>query len=155
MPSDTSIGAVTRLPRLRQIFFEAARFVGSGLLAFPLGLGVAALCREQFGMRPELATAAAFGTLLFLNFALGRRLVFRSAGSVKHEFRRFIAVAIVMRCFESLLSISLLKLFAVPYLASIAMALAISSMIKFFLYRSWVFVRPAAAAGNPDRRSPR
>jgi putative flippase GtrA len=127
-----------------QALAEATRFIGSGLLVFPLGLGVAAICREQFGMRPELANVAAFASLLCINFALGRALVFRSSGSVRHEFGRFLAIAVLMRAVEWLLSIALLKWFGVPYLLSIAGALACSSMIKFLLYRTWVFNRPAA-----------
>lgn len=136
---------------LRSMIHEGARFVGSGLLAFPLGLGVAAVCRELLGWRPEAATATAFATLLLVNFMLGRKLVFRSSGAVKHELRRFMAVAICMRAFESLLSILLQKEAHVPYLASIVAALVLSSLIKFFLYRSWVFVRPPGVADHPNR----
>ncbi len=137
-------------PRWRALAFEAARFIGSGLLVFPLGLGVAAFCREILGWRRELATAAAFGTLLCVNFAMGRAVVFRSGGTIKHELPRFIAVAVVMRTFESLLSIALLKIAGIPYLASIALVLASSSMLKFFLYRTWVFGRNTPAASHSD-----
>ncbi len=147
--------AATHAPqRLRLLAFEAMRFIGSGLVAFPLGLGVAALCRELFGWRKEVATVAAFATLLLVNFMLGRRLVFRSSGNLKHEFARFMGAAVLMRSLESLLSILLLEYAHIPYLASIAVTLAISSMVKFFLYRTWVFSRPAPAAAIPDRRSP-
>jgi putative flippase GtrA len=100
-------------------------------------------------MRPELANVAAFASLLCINFVLGRALVFRSRGPVKHEFTRFIAIALLMRGIESLLSIALLRWFGVPYLLSIAGALACSSMIKFLLYRTWVFNRPAAGRIPP------
>lgn len=137
--------------RLRLLALEAMRFIGSGLIAFPLGLGVAWVCREWFGWRQELATVVAFATLLLVNYLLGRRLVFRSSGNMKHEFARFMGAAVLMRGLESVLSIALLKYVHVPYLAAIAVTLAISSMLKFFLYRTWVFARPGGASARPDR----
>jgi len=153
MSSDDAIVTLPLAVRLRRLALEAARFVGSGLIAFPLGLGVAALCRELFGWRQEVATVVAFATLLFVNYALGRRLVFRSSGKLRSELARFMGAAVIMRCLESVLSIALLKYAGVPYLASIAVTLACSSVLKFFLYRTWVF-RPAAAPATPERRSP-
>jgi putative flippase GtrA len=135
--------------RLRRLALEAVRFVGSGALVFPLGLGVAALCRQVLGWRQEVATVAAFGTLLIVNFVLGRAFVFHSAGPLKQEFGRFLGTALVMRGFESLFSIALQRVTGLSYLVAIAATLCVSSMVKFFLYRSWVFRR----AASPKRRS--
>jgi putative flippase GtrA len=152
MPESTAPQAPPggRLGRLRRLALEGMRFIGSGVLVFPLGLGVAALCRQVFGWRQEVATVAAFATLLIVNFALGRAFVFRSAGPLKQEFGRFMGTALVMRGFESLFSIGLQKVTGLSYLVSIAATLCVSSMLKFFLYRTWVFRRSVA---NPERRS--
>jgi putative flippase GtrA len=147
---DTGAPQAPHGSRLRRLALEGMRFIGSGALVFPLGLGVAALCRQVLGWRPEVATVAAFATLLIVNFALGRAFVFRSAGPLKQEFGRFMGTALVMRGFESVFSIGLQKLTGLSLLVSIAATLCVSSMIKFFLYRTWVFRRSAA---NPDRRS--
>jgi putative flippase GtrA len=116
---------------------EILRFIGSGLVAFPVGLGVSALCHEVLGWSKEAATAAAFITLLLLNFALGRLFVFRSTGRITQQLPRFVAVALVMRSCEYLLSLLLQK--RMPYLLAIAAALCVSSLLKFVLYRTWVF----------------
>lgn len=125
--------------RLRHLAVEILRFIGSGLIAFPVGLGVSALCHEVFGWPEEAATGAAIGVLLLLNFALGRAFVFRSQGRIAEQLPRFLTIALVMRGAEYLLSLSLFKVFHVPYLLALATSLAISSLAKFFLYRSWVF----------------
>jgi putative flippase GtrA len=152
-PPDVAAPPTPPKSRLQRLALEGIRFIGSGVLVFPLGLGVAALCRQIFGWRQEVATVAAFGTLLMVNFVLGRAFVFRSAGPLKQEFGRFMGTALVMRGFESLFSIGLQKFTGLSYLLSIAATLCCSSLIKFFLYRTWVFRRAAPAAANQERRS--
>jgi putative flippase GtrA len=153
-PEVTTPGASPPKGRLKKLFLEAVRFVSSGALVFPLGLGVAALCRQYLGWGDELATVAAFASLLMINFVLGRAFVFRSAGPFKQELARFMGTAVVMRGFESLFSIALQKLTGLSYLLSITATLCLSSMIKFFLYRTWVFRRATpAAAEDAERRT--
>ena len=125
--------------RLRHLAVEILRFIGSGLVAFPVGLGVSAFCHEVLRWSPETATAAAVVTLLLLNFGLGRIFVFRSKGRIAHQLPRFLAVSLIMRGCEYLLSLALLKELHVPYLLALASSLAVSSLIKFVLYRTWVF----------------
>jgi putative flippase GtrA len=138
-----SLGNESKIARSLRLLPEMARFVGSGLLAFPVGLGVSALCHEVFGWRVEFATAAAIGALLLINFGLGRVFVFRSTGRIAYQFPRFLSIALVMRGAEYLMVIGLLKLARVPYLGALTASLVMSSLIKFLLYRSWVFPRLA------------
>jgi putative flippase GtrA len=122
---------------------ELFRFIGSGLLAFPVGLGVSALCHELLGWRQEYAAAAAVAVLLVINFGLSRIYVFRSTGSFSYQLPRFLSIALFMRAAEYLMFMGLFKLVHLPYLVAITAALAMSSLIKFFVYRSWVFQVPA------------
>jgi len=115
------------------------RFIGSGLLVFPVGLGISALCHEVFGWRAEYAAAAAVGGLLLINFALSRVFVFRSTGRFAYQLPRFLSIALVMRAAEYLMFIGLFRMASVPYLVAIAASLVMSSLIKFFVYRNWVF----------------
>jgi putative flippase GtrA len=132
-------GAETRFARPLRLVLELFRFIGSGLLAFPVGLGISALCHEVLGWRQEYAAAAAVSSLLLINFALSRVYVFRSTGRFTYQLTRFIAIALLMRAAEYLMFIGLFRGTGMPYLLAITASLATSSLIKFFVYRSWVF----------------
>jgi putative flippase GtrA len=134
-------GEHTRLARSLRLLPELLRFIGSGLLVFPVGLGVSALCHEVFGWRAEIAAAAAVGSLLLVNFVLGRAYVFRSSGRIAYQLPRFLGIALVMRGAEYLMFLALFETLHAPYLVAIAASLAMSSLIKFFAYRSWAFPR--------------
>jgi putative flippase GtrA len=130
-----------RIPiaRYLRLLPELFRFIGTGLLAFPIGLGVSALCHEVFGWREEIAAAAAVGTLLLINFALGRAYVFRSTGRITYQLPRFVAIALLMRGAEYSMFYVLFASLHVPYLVAITASLTMSSLIKFYVYRTWVF----------------
>jgi putative flippase GtrA len=131
--------ADTAILRIRRLLPEIFRFIGSGLIVFPLGLGLSAYCHEVLGWREELASAAGIAVLLLVNFATGRIFVFRSAGKVRHEFMRFVSIALLMRGAEYLMFFAIFRLLHMPYLLSMLAALVISSLTKFWLYRTWVF----------------
>ena len=137
--------------RIRRVLPQAIRFVGSGLVVFPVGLGVSALCHEVFGWRAEISTAVAIFVLLLINFVVGRLFVFRSSGSVRRQFTRFAGIALAMRGAEYLAFLALFRVVGIPYLLSMLSALIMSSSIKFFVYRMWVFahVSPHGKRGNP------
>lgn len=129
---------------MRALILEGIRFVGSGLLVFPIGLLVSFLCHELLGWREEYAGFAAIAVLLLLNFVLARVFVFRSVASVGMQLPKFLAIALVMRGMEYLLFLTIFKVTKISYLLAMVAALVISSLTKFFLYRSWVFGRANA-----------
>lgn len=132
-----------RAKSLRELLPAALRFLGTGLVSFPLGLGVSALAHELIGWREEIAVACALAVLLVFNFIVSRRYVFRSSGSSRAQMPRFVAVALVMRGVEYLLFLALFR--RVPYLPAMAVAMTLSLAVKFCLYRWWVF-RPVERA---------
>jgi putative flippase GtrA len=125
--------------RLRGLIFEAARFVGSGLIVFPVGLLVSAFCHEVLGWREEYSAFVAVAVLLVVNFVLGRVFVFRSTERASAQFPRFLAIALVMRGVEYLMFLAAFRFAKLNYLLAMVAALVISSAIKFALYRTWVF----------------
>jgi len=120
---------------------ELLRFIGAGLLTFPLGVGVSALCHEVFGWREQIAGAAGIGTLLLANFAFGRAYVFRSTGRIAYQLPRFLSIALVMRGSEYLMFAGMFAWAHIPYLLAITASLTISSLVKWYVYRTWVFAR--------------
>lgn len=135
---------VADVQKWRALIFEGVRFVGSGLLVFPIGLLVSFLCHELLGWREEYAGLAAIAVLLLLNFVLARVVVFRSVESVRMQLPKFLAIALVMRGLEYLLFLAAFRVGKISYLLAMVAALVISSATKFFLYRSWVFGRANA-----------
>ncbi len=115
--------------------------MGLGLLSYGLGVGLAALGREVVGLREELAVAAALAVMIVINFWANRLLVFRGQGRLSHEFVKFIGASVLMRSFEYGAFISLLRIFGLHYLAAYTIALLVSNVLKFTLYRAVVFRR--------------
>jgi putative flippase GtrA len=123
----------------RRIRSEAARYIGIGLIAYALGLGLAALFRERLEFSAELSIALTLVTLLVANFWLSRRLVFRAEGNTVRQFVAFVATSLGMRMGEYVLFYMLLKLLHLHYLIAFTIALMMSNGLKFCLYRSLVF----------------
>lgn len=136
-----------RLKKIPGVLGDGIRFVGAGFLVFPIGLLTSALLHEVFGLREEIAAGGAFCVMLCVSFILARTFIFRSAGTgeVNRQLPRFLLISFGMRGAEYLMFLALFRTFAIPYLFAMVMAVAASSLFKFFLYRVWVFGRPVAS----------
>ena len=128
------------LQQFRSLLAESLRFALSGLVSFPLGVGVSAFSHEVLGWSGQLAGAAAISVLLVFNFTVARTYTFRSSGAIREQLPRFLLVSISMRGVEYLLFLTFLTFGGIHYLYSLFAALTISFAVKFFLYRSCVFV---------------
>ncbi len=136
--------------RADALLAQATRFLGSGLLLFPLGLGVSAFLNRIVGLVPEVASAIAIVVMLLAGFALTRVYVFRASGAMRRQFPRFLLVSVTMRGAEYVMFLLWLRLAGLGNLPSLTLALATSSLMKFFFYRNWVFGRSLLdAAGRP------
>ena len=129
----------TRWIELRNVAKQGLRFLGAGLITFPVGIGVSALAHEIIGMPEKVAAAVALSVLLVLGFVLSRRYVFLSNGRIARRAWRFMLVATAARGIEYLLFLTLFVFGGINYLLSLVMALGISFVFKFFLYRGWIF----------------
>lgn len=148
MPTPVTEAAPQTGQRRRPIAHEAALFVGLGLLSYALGAGIAALSREVLGLSADIAVAISLATLVVVNFYLNRLLVFRGRrGSARQEFAKFIAASIAMRGFEYCLILALMRVAHLHYLAAYTVALLVSNVLKFTVYRALVFRRAPEVAG--------
>lgn len=126
---------------------ELIRFASVGLFSFALGTGLSALFSEVLGLREEVSVAISLGILLITNFWLSARFVFRTAEHVSYrQFARFAATSALMRGSEYLLFLALFRVAGLHYLLALTAAMALSSCLKFFLYRGYVFGRGRSAS---------
>jgi putative flippase GtrA len=134
-------------PRSRHLALlgEAVRFGGVGVLSYVLGIGVAALCHEVAGLPEKVAVAVSLITVLLTNFFLARLFIFKSAGSVHGELVRFVATSTVMRGLEYLAFLALMSVAGLGYLVAMTVAMIVSTIAKFFIYRAVVFRKPLRA----------
>jgi putative flippase GtrA len=133
--------------RVRDTLAQGTRFLGLGLISYPLGLLITAAVHEWIGLTAELATAIALGCLVVFNFAVSRRFVFRAQGRAAAQLVKFGTASLLMRGMEYMLFVLMLSYGGVHYLVSLAVAMAISATAKFLVYRNFVF-NPGARSGS-------
>jgi putative flippase GtrA len=118
---------------------EAARFLAVGAFSYSFGIGLAAFLREVVGLGADVSVGLSLGTLLITNFWLARLWVFRASGRADRQFARFAAASFGMRGGEYSLFWLLTHSGGVHYLISLTAAMAVSTCLKFLLYRTAVF----------------
>jgi putative flippase GtrA len=128
----------------RALLGEVLRFCGVGALSYGLGIVLAALFHEVSGLVPEVAVGLSLAILLLTNFFLARAFIFRSSGHVHYELLRFGVASAAMRGAEYLTFLVLLNGLGINYLISLTIAMSLSSVGKFVLYKKIVFRKPAA-----------
>jgi putative flippase GtrA len=127
---------------------EVARFGFVGALSYGLGVALAAMFHEVLGVPEKGAVGASLAIVLVTNFFLARTFIFRSAGDVRHEVARFVVTSATMRGLEYALFIVLLNYAGIGYLIAMTVAMALSTIAKFFIYRTLVFRMPLRGAGR-------
>lgn len=130
--------AITEL-NLRTLAEQGVRYLGVGLITFPVGASVAALAHKVLQLTEELAVALALIVLLMLGFPFKRRYTFRSKGHIGHQAWKFLLVAAAMRVSNTVCFLLRFLAFSINYLISLLLAIAISFTAKLFLYRTWIF----------------
>ena len=120
------------------------RYFGVGVLSYTLGIALAALFHEVLAASQEMAVGLSLVIVLITNFFLARAFIFRSRGQVSHELMRFLAASATMRGFEFLVFVGLLNGLRLNYLVAFTAALALSTCVKFLLYKKLVFRRPVS-----------
>jgi putative flippase GtrA len=121
-----------------RVLGELARFLGVGLVSFGFGIFLSAFLHEIIGLPQQAAVGLSLGVLFATNFWLARRFIFRSAGRAQRQVLSFVVTSATMRAFEYL-SFLLLTSFGGHYLVALSVSMAVSSLLKFFLYRTFVF----------------
>lgn len=123
---------------------QLRNYVLAALVGFSTVLAVAAVLHEVLGVGERLAVAVALLTAFGINFTLLRRFVF--PGQLVPVRRQLAETAVTSLGFRGVEYLIFLALnLALGYLLATALALGVSNLAKFAIYRGVVF--------NSSRRS--
>jgi putative flippase GtrA len=115
-------------------------FSASVLLAGPYVL------HEWLGVGKHIAVAIAFIVALIANFIIARFYVFRSRNNWRTQFARFAITSASMRVGEYLAFLAVHMWTDLYYVLAVLIVLLVSFVLKFVIYRTFVF---GAAADVP------
>ncbi len=133
---------VRRVPPLVDRF---ARFVAVGVVVFPVNVGLTALLHEVAGLGEEMAFAIALAAVFAIGFVANRHLVFGAgAGRADHQLARYLVVAIAFRGVQFASFVAVHTWLGMPYLVAVIGVLGFWLLVKFAVFRSFVFRVPAA-----------
>ena len=116
---------------------QIGRYVLTGLAGLAVSLGVTVLVREGAGLSANVAFAMALGVVFTFQFFANAFFVFDS-GADRNTFLRYAGSALVFRLMDYLLFLGLQGLVA-PYYVAAALAILITNLVKFLVYRNLVF----------------
>ena len=116
---------------------QMGRYVLTGVAGLAVSLGVTVLVREGAGLAANTAFAMALGVVFTFQFFANAFFVFGS-GADRNTFLRYAGSALVFRLVDYLLFVGLQGLVA-PYYVAAALAILITNLVKFLVYRNLVF----------------
>ncbi|GIL38140.1 GtrA family protein [Roseiterribacter gracilis] len=131
------------LQRLARVRF--LRFIATGALSLGVGFGTTVALRELGGLSPQLAGGGGLLASLLLNFLTVRSFVFAKRGPAGGEFVRYVLTSLGFRGVEYCAYLLLLDQFGLPYPVAYMLVVSCSVVLKFLVYRSFVFRAPANA----------
>lgn len=121
-----------------------ARFVAVGAVVFPVNVGLTALLHEVIGIGAEGAFAIALAVVFAIGFVANRHLVFDAgAGRAAHQLARYLPAAVAFRGLQFVSFLALHTWLGAPYLAAVVVVLAFWLVVKFLVFRAFVFRMPA------------
>jgi len=118
-------------------FRQMGHYVLTGLAGIAVSLAVTVLMREGVGLSASMAFAVALGVVFTFQFFANSFFVFNS-GAGRNTFLRYAGSALVFRLTDFLLFVGLQGLVS-PYYVAAALAILITNLVKFLVYRNIVF----------------
>lgn len=115
------------------------RYLAGGGVSFAINFGLTVVLHQGFGVAPPVAYAVALTVSFIVNFLIARYFVFESSSGMAGQVLRFVATALAARAGEYLAFVLMLTVLGVHYMVSIIVVSVISIVLKFFVYRSFVF----------------
>lgn len=129
---------------------QVVRYGGTSALSACISLGLPALMHEVLGVPERYAVLITLVAVFAFNFFALRRAVFQTGDApVARQSGSYLVVSLTFRALEYLAFLALFDLAGVHYLVSVLIVQAVSTVLKFFAYRSLVF-RPAAPADRAN-----
>ena len=116
---------------------QMVRYVLTGLAGLALSLTVTVLLREEAGLSAGAAFAIALGVVFAFHFFANAFFVFGS-GADRHVLLRYAGSALIFRLTDFLLFTGL-QGFVARYYIAIVLAVLITNLVKFLVYRNFVF----------------
>lgn len=116
---------------------QTVRYALTGAAGLAVSLAVTVLMREGAGLSAEAAFAVALGVVFTFQFFANAFFVFDS-GADRHTLVRYAGSALVFRLADFLLFAGLQGLVA-PYYVAAALAILVTNLVKFLVYRRFVF----------------
>lgn len=123
----------------RSSLSEFTRYTTLGAASFAINLGLAAAFHEIFSVVEWLAVAMSLAIVFVINFVVAKLAVFSSRGRWERELPRFLVTAVLSRLFEYALFLVFFSLISMNYLIAIVISQIISFVLKFFVYKRFVF----------------
>ena len=117
---------------------QTGRYVLAGLAGLAVSLAVTVVMHEGAGFSASIAFAMALGVVFTFHFAVNAFFVFNS-GADRNIFFRYATAALLFRLLDFLL-FSGLQGFVTPYHVAVIVAILITNLTKFFIFRKFVFV---------------
>lgn len=137
-----------RLVSIRQFL----KYILATGLSVSLTLGAPVALHELLGVMEEYAVALALGAAFLVNFFMARYFVFESIGSPQGDFARFALLSIIFRFLEYLGFIVIFRFLDDYYVICLIIVLLFSFILKFCVYRSYVFrISPSARLADKTR----
>jgi putative flippase GtrA len=144
---------ISQRDRRLALLSEITRYLGAGAVSYGMGIALSALFHEIAGLRQEIAVALSLVIVMTTNFWIARMLIFRATGSAHGQFVRFALTSLIMRGIEYVSFMLLLHQLGINYLVSLTVAMVLSTCVKFFIYRTFVFGKSPPGAlrqSTPD-----
>jgi putative flippase GtrA len=117
------------------------RFLIGSAASFGLNIGITWFIHEVLGWDPAIAFAIALLSVFTTNFFVLRHFVFEAGGvAAGTQAVRYLLLALGFRGAEYVAFLLVHEIARVPYLITATLVLATSTLVKFFVYGSKVFL---------------
>lgn len=132
-----------RTPSLVSIpWNELHRYLHLAAISACVTLGLPVVLHEFALVEEKLSVGLSLLTAFFLNFLLARSYVFRTRTSLAPQLFRFAFANLTFRLSEYLAFLAIYHWLELFYALAVAIVLFLSFIIKFVLYRLFVFKSP-------------
>ncbi len=156
MRAGTLIEHVKDHPSRRALGGDLGRYAIGSAVSLATILSVSALLHEAAGLASTVAVAIALAAALVINFTMMRAFVFPGQSlSRPRQFLETVATSVSFRGLEYVIFLALHVGVGVGYLGATTLAVSVSALSKFVVYRQLVFNRARGASGGAARAQPR
>ena len=115
------------------------RYIVLGGLSFFLNIGLTVLFHEVFNFSEKISFSIALLIVFIVNFITVRTIVFNDNGAARRQFLLFFITSVISRVGEYALFLVIFSVFEINYIISISITLTSSILLKFFIYKNFIF----------------